>query len=119
MTNTKKISTVFAAVAFTLVGATAAMAFPATVVDNGKVFTKATNQANVIGQIHYGQTVNVKKCVSNGKWCFITKKGPDGWVRANKLDLGYDFYDEDYGYNDGPGVKVCLGGWQGQICISD
>lgn len=118
MLTTKTIAAAFTAVAFTLGGTAVAMAFPATVVDNGKVHSNANKNSNIVGSIHFGQTVNVKKCVKNGNWCYVTKKGPDGWVRANKLDFDFDYYDEDFGYND-PGVKVCLGNWNGQICITD
>lgn len=118
MTNNKTIAAIFTALAFTLAGTAGAMAFPATAIDNGKVHTKSNKNSNVVDKLHFGETVNVKNCVKGGSWCYITHKGPDGWVRASALDLDYDFYDEDYGYNN-PGVQVCVGGWQGQICISD
>ncbi len=121
MLTTKTISAVVTAVAFTFAGTAAAMAFPATVIDSGKLHTKASNNAKVIGAVKYGQTVNVIDCVKGETWCLVVKKNSQkGWVRANNLDLDYYDYEDDYGFYDPkPGVKICLGGWQGSICISD
>ncbi len=38
----------------------------------------------VIDSLYKGERVKVGECVSNG-WCYITQKGPNGWVSAKYL----------------------------------
>lgn len=40
----------------------------------------------VVDALRRGEQVDVQYC--RGSWCFVEKRGPDGWVSANYLDRG-------------------------------
>ena len=89
--------------------ATAATAFAAPAVATGSVNVRSgpsTGYARV-DTLQRNQLVEVTGC-RNG-WCYIEKRGPDGWVSANYLDRGgrpggngRPDWDRP-GWNNGPG----------------
>lgn len=40
---------------------------------------------DIVDALYKGETVDVKKCTSSKKWCYVTHQGPDGWVAAKYL----------------------------------
>ena len=55
----------------------------------------------VIDTLRRGEQVDVQQC--RGSWCYVQKRGPDGWVSANYLARGSyggwdDGYDDDWDY---------------------
>lgn len=89
-----------------------------------------STSCRVVDVLRRGERVEVEYC--RGAWCFITHRGPDGFVNANYLSRGY--YDDDYfDYGDDfyvyprrriirpydPGVSVCFGGPNARFCVYD
>lgn len=79
--------------------ATTATAFAAPAYATGNVNVRSgpgTGYARV-DVLTRGQQVDVKYC--RGSWCFVEKRGPDGWVSASYLsrDTGWNNDDDDWG----------------------
>ena len=125
--NTKLVSGLFAA-AVLLGSASAALAAPAVATGNVNVRAGASTGYPVISSLHYGQRVDVEYC--DGGWCFVEKRGRDGWVSASYLALDHipqrprhrrhrDYYDYGYGYgnNHQVGISTCIGGGNASFCV--
>ena len=120
-------------------GATAAGAYAATAYATGSVNVRSGPGTGyrVVDQLRRGEVVDVQSC--RGSWCRVSKPGPDGWVSANYLSAGGNFYDDDDYYDDyrprrrhrdrdyyydddyfygNPSASVCLGGPNASFCIS-
>jgi hypothetical protein len=83
--NRKIIAAGLAAMA--LLGTTlAASAAPAVVTGNVNVRSGPGTGYYAIDTIRRGERVDVQYC--QGSWCFVEKRGPDGWVSASYLDRG-------------------------------
>ncbi len=53
----------------------------------------------VVDVLRPGERVEVEYC--KGAWCFVEKRGPDGWVNANYLAADrYDDSEDDDDYED-------------------
>jgi uncharacterized protein YraI len=68
--------------------ATTATAFAAPAVATGNVNVRSgpgTHYARV-DTLARGERVDVQYC--RGSWCYVEKRGPDGWVSANYLSRG-------------------------------
>lgn len=122
-----------AATALMLAGtavASAATAYASTTVN---VRAGAGTGYPVVDVLRRGERVEVDYC--RGAWCAIERRGPDGWVNANYLNSGRDYYRDDY-YDDGPDFfivnprprihfwpyyrnRACIGGPNASFCISD
>jgi hypothetical protein len=66
----------------------------------------------VIDHLHWGEQVNVEGCRRN--WCYVSRRGPDGWVSASFLrapphrpyfNFRFDFGHPPFfpGFPGGPG----------------
>lgn len=68
--------------------ATAGSAFaaPAFVTSNINVRSGPGTSYGVIDTIRRGERVDVQQC--RGSWCYIEKRGPDGWVSSSYLERG-------------------------------
>ena len=91
-----------------LASAGAAFATTATVTDNVNVRSGPGGRYGVIDTVRYGDRVEVQECLSG--WCYVEKRGPDGWVSSTYLSLndqgyGGDYYDDDY-YGASPGFTM-------------
>ncbi|MBD8063976.1 SH3 domain-containing protein [Devosia sp. PTR5] len=64
----------------------AASAAPAYATSNVNVRTGPGTGYAVIDALRRGEQVDVQYC--RGSWCFVQKRGPDGWVSASYLDRG-------------------------------
>lgn len=64
----------------------AASAAPAVVTGNVNVRSGPGTGYYAIDTIRRGERVDVQYC--QGSWCFVEKRGPDGWVSANYLERG-------------------------------
>lgn len=69
-----------------LATATIAMAAPAYVTSNVNVRSGPGTGYGVVDTLRRGEQVDVQQC--RGSWCYIEKRGPDGWVSANYLSAG-------------------------------
>ncbi|HTN61243.1 MAG TPA: SH3 domain-containing protein [Devosia sp.] len=94
--------------AFALLGTSiAASAAPAYVTGNVNVRSGPSTSYRAIDTIRRGERVDVQYC--RGSWCFVEKRGPDGWVSANYLDRGRPNrpgrpdWDNGPGWGNGPG----------------
>lgn len=47
----------------------------------------------VVDTLRRGEQVDVQQC--QGSWCYVAKRGPDGWVSANYLSRGGNWQDGD------------------------
>lgn len=119
----------------------AALVFVATATASLAATAFATTTVNVrtgpgpgyqaIDVLRPGERVDVDRC--RGSWCYVIKRGPDGWVSANYLSRDR-YYDEDYydDYDDGfylerprkrfpvfPRSSICFGNPKASFCISD
>ena len=78
-----------------LATAGAAFAAPAYVTSNVNVRSGPGTGYSVIDNIRRGEQVDVQQC--RGSWCYVEKRGPDGWVAASYLERGgRQSYDDDY-----------------------
>jgi SH3-like domain-containing protein len=132
--------------AFTLIAtAGAALAAPAYVSSNVNVRSGPGTHYSVVDTIRRGQRVDVEQC--RGNWCYVQKRGPDGWVSANYLERGGrpgwndDRWDRPPVYRPYPprrprwdnwpsrphypnyphrgGSSVCIDGPNGYFCVGD
>ena len=71
----------------------AASAAPAFATNNVNVRSGPSTGYPVIDALRRGDRVDVQYC--RGSWCFVEKRGPDGWVSANYLDRGRPSWDDD------------------------
>ncbi|GLQ08618.1 hypothetical protein GCM10007913_05500 [Devosia yakushimensis] len=69
-----------------LATATVAMAAPAYVTSNVNVRSGPGTGYGVVDTLRRGEQVDVQQC--RGSWCYVEKRGPDGWVSANYLSAG-------------------------------
>ncbi len=89
----------------------------------------------VVDVLRRGETVDVDRC--RGGWCFVRKRGADGWVSANYLARDR-FYDDDDYYDEpafvirpprppfhrprpfprDPYASFCVGNPNAQFCIN-
>lgn len=87
--------------------ATTATAFAAPAFATGNVNVRSgpgTGYSRV-DTLRRGEQVDVLEC--RGSWCYIEKRGPDGWVSANYLSRGGgwdndDDWDNDWGWDRPP-----------------
>lgn len=82
------------ALAATTAGAFAAPAFATTHLN---VRSGPGTHFRVVDVLSRGERVDIQYC--RGSWCFVEKRGPDGWASARYLDRRYRDYDDDY-YDD-------------------
>jgi uncharacterized protein YraI len=85
-------------------GTAAALAAPAEATSAVNVRTGPGTSYRVIDQLYAGEDVDVHGC--RGGWCEVSHSGPDGWVSANYLGRGGDYYDDDGYYDDGPDIII-------------
>lgn len=90
----------------TTAGAFAATAYATT---NVNVRSGPSSYYDAVDTLMRGETVDVQYC--RDSWCFVQKRGPDGWVSASYLDRGRPQVqrpprpdwnwdnDDDYGWN--------------------
>lgn len=81
----------------------AASAAPAIATGNVNVRSGPGTGYPRVDTLQRGQRVDVQYC--RGSWCYVEKRGPDGWVSANYLSSGRpswgDDWDDDW-YNPRP-----------------
>lgn len=63
-----------------------ASAAPAVVTGNVNVRSGPGTGYAVVDTLRRGERVDIQQC--RGSWCYIEKRGPDGWVSANYLSSG-------------------------------
>ena len=79
----------------------AALAAPAYVTSNVNVRSGPGTGYGVIDTIRRGEQVDVQQC--SGSWCYVSKRGPDGWVSASYLERGgRPGWNDDDGYYPPP-----------------
>lgn len=86
MALTKKIMAGGLAALALLATTAAASAAPAYATTNVNVRSGPGTGYGVIDALRRGEQVNVQYC--RGSWCFVQKRGPDGWVSASYLQRG-------------------------------
>lgn len=64
----------------------AATAAPAYVTSNVNVRSGPGTGYAIVDALRRGEQVDVQQC--RGSWCYVEKRGPDGWVSANYLERG-------------------------------
>ena len=72
----------------------AASAAPAVATGNVNVRTGPGTGFRVVDTLRRGEHVDVQHC--RGSWCYVEKRGPDGWVSANYLRSGRPNWDHDW-----------------------
>ena len=97
----------------------AASAAPAVVTGNVNVRSGPGTGYYAVDTIRRGERVDVQYC--QGSWCFVEKRGPDGWVSANYLERGRpsrpNWDDDDWdrpgrpNWGNGPGWGNHGPGW--------
>ena len=78
----------------------AASAAPAVATGNVNVRSGPGTGYAVVDTLRRGEQVNVQQC--RGSWCYVEKRGPDGWVSANYLSSGRPSWNDDWdnGWNN-------------------
>ncbi|WEK05355.1 MAG: SH3 domain-containing protein [Candidatus Devosia phytovorans] len=69
-----------------LATAGSAFAAPAYVTSNVNVRSGPGTGYAIVDALRRGEQVDVQQC--RGSWCYVEKRGPDGWVSANYLERG-------------------------------
>jgi hypothetical protein len=131
-----------------IAGGLAALALIATTAAASAATAYATGNVNVrtgpgtyfpkVDTLHRGERVDVQHC--QGSWCYVEKRGPDGWVSANYLSRGGNWHDDDdyweprpprpprpphwnpdpWPYYPGnPHAQICFNGPHGYFCIGN
>jgi uncharacterized protein YraI len=77
-----------------MVTASAAAAAPAVATGNVNVRSGPGTGYAVVDQLRRGDRVDVQQC--RGSWCYVEKRGPDGWVSANYLSNGRPDWNDDW-----------------------
>ena len=107
----------------------AASAAPTFVTGNVNVRSGPGTGYYAIDTIRRGERVDVQYC--QGSWCFVEKRGPDGWVSASYLDRGRPhrpgrphWGNDGPGWGNGhhrprPGGSVCFNGPDGYVCLGN
>ena len=72
----------------------AASAAPAFATSNVNVRSGPGTGYGVVDALRRGERVDIQYC--RGSWCFVQKRGPDGWVSANYLSSGGGGWDDDW-----------------------
>ena len=72
----------------------AASAAPAFATSNVNVRSGPGTGYGIVDALRRGEQVDVQYC--RGSWCFVQKRGPDGWVSANYLSSGGGWDDDWY-----------------------
>lgn len=72
----------------------AASAAPAVATGNVNVRSGPGTGYQRVDTLVRGQQVDVQYC--RGSWCYVEKRGPDGWVSANYLSSGRPSWDNDW-----------------------
>ena len=78
----------------------AAMAAPAYATGNVNVRSGPGTGYSVIDTLRRGEQVDVQQC--RGSWCYVEKRGADGWVSSSYLARGGNDWDDDYGWQPNP-----------------
>ena len=122
-------------IAAAIIAGTAAPSLAATAIadTNLNVRTCGSTECRVVDVLRRGEAVEVDFC--EGTWCFVEKRGRDGWVSARYLsrDRYYDddYYDDDYVYVEPrrphrrvirrvqPYFGACFGGPNARFCVYD
>jgi hypothetical protein len=141
----KLIAGGFAALALMATTA-AAIAAPAYATGNVNVRSGPGTHYGRVDVLYRGQQVDVVQC--QGSWCYVEKRGPDGWVSASYLARGGNDWDDDDDWDRPPhwnprpprpphwnpnpwptypsyprppqnGGSVCFNGPQGYFCIGN
>lgn len=63
-----------------------AMAAPAVATANVNVRSGPSAHYSAVDTLRRGEGVDVQQC--RGSWCFVEKRGPDGWVSSSYLAAG-------------------------------
>ena len=82
----------FAALAL-LATTAAASAAPAYATGNVNVRSGPGTYYGAVDTLRRGDQVDVLQC--QGSWCYVEKRGPDGWVSANYLARGGNDWDDE------------------------
>jgi len=91
--NLKRTALTFGIALAALAGSSvAALAAPAWATTNVNVRDGAGTGFPVVDVLRRGERVDIDFC--RGSWCFVNRRGPDGWVSANFLSRGGDFFDD-------------------------
>jgi hypothetical protein len=77
-----------------LVTTAAASAAPAVATGNVNVRSGPGTGYRVVDTLRRGESVDIQYC--RGSWCFVEKRGPDGWVSANYLGQGRPGWGNDW-----------------------
>jgi hypothetical protein len=83
--NRKLIASGLAALAV-LATSAAAMAAPAVATSNVNVRSGPGTGYGVVDALRRGERVDIQYC--RGSWCFVERRGPDGWVSSSYLAQG-------------------------------
>lgn len=86
-----------------LATAGSAFAAPAYATGNVNVRSGPGTHYGIVDALRRGEQVDVIQC--RGNWCYVEKRGPDGWVSANYLTSGRAGHGWDNGprWDDNPG----------------
>lgn len=72
----------------------AASAAPAFATSNVNVRSGPGTGYGVVDALRRGERVDIQYC--RGSWCFVEKRGPDGWVSSRYLSSGGGWDDDWY-----------------------
>lgn len=142
MALTKKLMAGGLAALALMATAGTAIAAPAFATGNVNVRSGPGTYYSVVDVLRRGERVDVERC--RGSWCFVEKRGPDGWVSSSFLSRGGrpGWYDDDWDrpphwnprpprrphwdprprhpqFPHNPGARFCINGPHGYFCIGN
>lgn len=77
------IKATIVAASLLIASAGAALAYPGISIRMVDVYAGPGSQFRVVDRLHAGERLNIQQCRHG--FCFITHRGPDGWVSARVL----------------------------------
>lgn len=85
---------------FVAAATTVALADNAIVTRDSYVYEDNHVQSDILGVVEEGQYVDVIDC--GVRWCFLDIRGPNGYIRKNRLafNMGPIYRDDDYYFDD-------------------
>lgn len=94
MAHSRKLIASALATLAVLATTAAASAAPAFAASNVNVRSGPGTGYAIVDALRRGEQVDVQYC--RGSWCFVQKRGPDGWVSSNYLTSGGGWDDDWY-----------------------
>lgn len=103
------------------VGVSQAEAARAVVTGNVNLRSGPGEEFRVVDRLRRGDRVEVTRCNRSGRWCYVERRGRDGWVSSRFLSDRYRPGRPGGGGHWGGGHRpggICFHGAHGRVCLT-